>query len=141
MKAKVTVAQKRSDAPATPPAVKPDTEEAAEERDSGLADDRQVDISKLAPSLQRLLATGGDMTDYTAGAVHVKGGLITVKIWLTRPPNEKLLEELNKLGAKIQSTHARKKLIIATVQVTRLEALAQLTAVRLIEPAPAKRES
>jgi Ca-activated chloride channel homolog len=92
--------------------------------------------AKLAPELQgladclRLKGKGGKDLDGRLGVVE---GEITVQVWVTKVTDE-LLEKLKEAGLEISFKAATGKMVIGSIAVEKLEDLAKLSEVRLIEP-------
>lgn len=77
--------------------------------------------AKLAPALQK------------SPLPNVRNGRIDVQIWLNALPADGLVK-LKALGFDLSATLTPKKLLLGTLPVTRLDALAALSFVRRIEP-------
>ena len=91
--------------------------------------------NKLAPELRELLGLKDRPKDYTKGKVTVKDGKITVQVWLTRATDE-VVKKLKEAGLEVLFTATTGKMVLGTMDVDRLSKLAEITEVRLIEPAP-----
>ena len=90
---------------------------------------------KLAPELKALVEKKGKIGDFSDGKVTVKDGKVTVKVWLTRVSDD-LIELLKKEGLEVSYKATSAKMVIGTIEVEKLEALAKLESVRRIEPLP-----
>jgi hypothetical protein len=91
---------------------------------------------KLAPALQGLakkVATEGSNGNLTIGNVKVRGGRVEVRIQLTSLSDE-VLAKLKELGFKELGRAKSVKLLIGTINVQQLEALAKVGEVRRVDP-------
>ena len=92
---------------------------------------------KLAPALQNLAATlakegkNGDLDK--PGVPKVEKGRVEVQIWLNSLPPDGLAK-LKALGFELSATLTPNKLLLGTVAVDKLDALAELGFVRRVEP-------
>ena len=104
---------------------------------SGLSLLKQLLKIKLAPELQGLAekvakeGTGGNLT---VGKLKVTAGRVAVRIQLTALGDE-VLGRIKQLGFKELGRTKSVKLVIGTIDVKQLEALARLAEVRRVEPA------
>jgi hypothetical protein len=89
--------------------------------------------SRLSPELVELLAMKEKPKAYSKGKVNVKNGEVAVQVWLDRSGDE-LLKLLEEKGLKITFKAATGKMVIGVIAVERLEDLAKIPDVRLIEP-------
>jgi hypothetical protein len=93
---------------------------------------------KLAPELRGLaakVAKEGKDGNLTIGKIQVKDGRIEVRVQLTALSDE-ALAKLKALGFQELAQAKSVKLVIGTIDVKQLEALAKLDVVRRIEPSP-----
>ena len=91
---------------------------------------------KLAPELQGLaekVAKEGKNGNLTVGKLKVTAGRVEVRVQLTALSDE-VLAKLKRLGFKELARAKSVKLVIGTVDVKQLEALARLAEVRRVEP-------
>jgi Ca-activated chloride channel family protein len=91
---------------------------------------------KLAPELQGLaqkVAQQGRDGNLTIGKIQVKAGRVEIRLQLTALSDE-LLAKLKKLGFKELARAKSVNLLIGTIDVKQLEALAKLAEVRRIDP-------
>lgn len=93
--------------------------------------------AKLAASLQNLEALvkseGANGTLRKKGVPEVDNNRVVVQIWLNAMPAD-ALQQLEKLGFKLDATLIKDKLILGSIDVGKLDALTELTFVRRIEP-------
>ncbi|GAH32805.1 unnamed protein product, partial [marine sediment metagenome] len=93
---------------------------------------------RLAEELHGLaekVASEGQDGNLTVGDIEVKGGLVEVAIWLT-DDSEENLAKLKELGFQVMGQAKSVKMLIGKLPVDKLEEVAQLDFVRLVEPAP-----
>jgi Ca-activated chloride channel family protein len=88
--------------------------------------------SKLAPGLQAL-ALGVRTKVAANGAVEVRNGRVEVQLWLSQLPKDGLAK-LKALGFDLAAELTPGKLLLGTVLVEKLQALAALDWVRRVEP-------
>ncbi len=94
--------------------------------------------NRLAAELHGLaekVAAEGQDGSLTVGNIEVKGGLVEVSIWLT-DDSEENLAKLKELGFQVMGQAKSVKMLIGKLPVDKLEEVAQLDFVRLVEPAP-----
>jgi len=92
---------------------------------------------KLAPELRGLaekVAKQGTNGNLTIGKLKVTAGRVEIRLQLASL-DDALLEKLKELGFKELARAKSVKLLIGTIDVEKLEALAKLAAVRHIDPA------
>jgi hypothetical protein len=107
------------------------TEAAGEKRDEA-----QAVINKLAPELQGLaekVAKEGTDGNLTVGKLQVKAGRIEIQVQLADLSAE-VLAKLEELGFKQLAQAKSVKLVIGTIDVKQLEALAKLAEVLRVTP-------
>jgi Ca-activated chloride channel family protein len=126
----------RSAAPALrlPPA--PMEAAAESEADGRRADREPSPEDKLAPELRGLaekLANEGTDGNLTVGKIQIRDGQIEVRVRLTDLSDE-VLSKLTELGFKELAQAKSVNLVIGTIDVEKLEALAKLDAVRRVDP-------
>ena len=107
-----------------------DSRQPAREREKAETD---LPSSRLSPELVELLAMKEKPKAYSKGKVNVKNGEVAVQVWLDRSGDE-LLKLLEEKGLKITFKAATGKMVIGVISVERLEDLAKIPDVRLIEP-------
>jgi Ca-activated chloride channel family protein len=107
-----------------------DSRQPAREREKAETD---RPASKFAPELVELLGMKEKPKAYSKGKVNVKNGEVAVQVWLDRSGDE-LLKLLEEKGLKITFKAATGKMVIGVISVERLEDLAKIPDVRLIEP-------
>jgi len=93
---------------------------------------------RLAAELHGLaekIASEGQDGNLIVGDIEVKGGLVEVAIWLT-DDSEENLARLKELGFQVMGQAKSVKMLIGKLPVDKLEEVAQLDFVRLVEPAP-----
>jgi Ca-activated chloride channel homolog len=96
--------------------------------------EKEADIaSKLSPQLLELTKMKDKPKAYSKGKVNVKNGKVAVKVWLNRA-NEETIKLLEEKGLKITFKASTGKMVIGEISVERLEELAKVQAVRLVEP-------
>jgi hypothetical protein len=91
---------------------------------------------KLASELQGLaekVAKEGTDGNLTVGKIQVKAGRLEIRVQLTAASDE-VLTKLKKLGFKELARAKSVNLLIGTIDVKQLEALAKLPEVRRIDP-------
>ncbi|MHC4178865.1 MAG: hypothetical protein ACYSWU_15240, partial [Planctomycetota bacterium] len=91
---------------------------------------------KLAAELQGLaekVAKEGTNGNLTIGKIKVKAGRVEIRVQVTALSDE-VLAKLKKLGFKELARAKSVKLLIGTINVKQLEALAKLPEVRRIDP-------
>lgn len=91
---------------------------------------------KLAPQLHGLaekVAKEGTDGNVTVGKIRVKAGRVEIRVQLA-DLSDQLLAKLNKLGFKELARAKSVKLVIGTIDVKQLKALAKLREVRRIDP-------
>jgi len=92
--------------------------------------------TKLAPELRGLakkVAKDGTDGNLTVGKIEVRRGRVEVRVLLADLSDE-VLAKLEKLGFKELAQAKAVKMLIGTIPVDKLEALAKLDAVRRVEP-------
>ncbi len=95
-------------------------------------------LAKLTPELRRLVekvAGEGKIENLTEGKVRVKDGRLEISVQLASL-DDAVLKKLETLGFKELARTRTVKLLIGTIGVEKLEALAQLDEVLRIEPVP-----
>jgi Ca-activated chloride channel family protein len=123
-------------APAPAPAAKPASPNGGPGGDGAKAESQDDGVSKLAAELQGLaekVAKEGSNGNLTVGKVKVTKGRVEVRVQLTSLADESLAK-LKQLGLKILAEAKSAKLVIATVEVSKLEELAKLDVVVRVEP-------
>jgi len=93
---------------------------------------------RLAAELHGLaekIASEGQDGNLIVGDIEVKGGLVEVSIWLI-DDSEENLAKLKELGFRVMGQAKSVKMLIGKLPVDKLEEVAQLDFVRLVEPAP-----
>ena len=91
---------------------------------------------RLAPELHGLaekVAKEGTNGNLTVGKIRVDNGRVEIRVQLTALSDE-ALAKLKKLGFKELARAKSVKLLIGTIDVKQLEALAKLPGVRRIDP-------
>ncbi|MBI5572706.1 MAG: VWA domain-containing protein [Desulfomonile tiedjei] len=91
---------------------------------------------KLSPDLAALVALKEKPKDYAAGKVIVKDGKTTVQVWVAKTTDE-VLKKLKAAGLEVSFTASTGKMVIGLIAVDKLEELAKIPDVRLIEPVAA----
>ncbi len=110
------------------------TEAEADDRMAGEA--QRSPETKLAPELRGLakkVAKDGTDGNLTVGKIEVRRGRVEVRVLLA-DLSDKVLAKLEKLGFKELAQAKAVKMLIGTIPVDKLEALAKLDAVRRVEP-------
>jgi hypothetical protein len=74
--------------------------------------------------------------DFKHGSVSVEQGRVLVQVWL-ESMSEVNLKNLEKMGFKISFKATGGKMVIGSIEVEKLEELAKLPEVKLIEPVKA----
>jgi Ca-activated chloride channel homolog len=103
---------------------------------AGSAGEGLLPDAKLVPELRGLaekLAKEGKNGNLTVGKIQVKDGRVEVRVELTALSDE-VLAKLKALGFTELAQAKSVKLVIGTIDVKQLEALAKLDVVRRIEP-------
>jgi len=90
-------------------------------------------VSKLSPELLELTKMKDKPKTYSKGKVNVKEGKVAVKVWVNRA-NEETLKLLEDKGLKITFKASTGKMVIGEISVERLEDLAKVPDVSLVEP-------
>jgi Ca-activated chloride channel family protein len=111
-------------------------EKESKEEESREDESKKLSSSKLAAELQGLaekVAKEGKDGSLRVGKIEVKNGRVEVRIQLTSLSDESL-EKLKQLGVKILAEAKSAKLVIATVDLSKLEELAKLDEVVRVEP-------
>ncbi len=115
-------------------------EEKAE--DANMVDElRQTSASKLAPELRRLAKLSKDKgkeADFSKANVAVEKGKVSVKVWIGKI-NDELVKKLEKAGLEIIFKASTGKMVIGKIDVEKLEDLAKVQEIRLIEPLEVKK--
>jgi len=91
---------------------------------------------KLAPELHGLaekVAKQGTAGNLTVGKIRVKAGRVEIRVQLTSLDDD-VIKKLKKLGFKKLAEAKSVKLLIGTINVKQLEALAKLPEVRRVTP-------
>jgi Ca-activated chloride channel homolog len=114
------------------PAEKDPRAEVSEKEDRRVASLEQ----KLSPDLAALVALKERPKDYAAGKVTVKDGKTTVQVWVAKTTDE-VLEKLKAAGLEVSFTASTGKMVIGLIAVDKLEELAKISEVSLIEPVTA----
>ena len=92
--------------------------------------------AKLAPEIRGLaekVAKDGTDGNLTLGKIEVRQGRVEVCVLLANLSDE-VLAKLEKLGFKELARAKAVKMLIGTIHVDKLEALAELDAVRRVDP-------
>jgi hypothetical protein len=94
--------------------------------------------SRMAPELSELvkLMKGKGTKDFKHGALSVEQGRVLVQVWL-ESTSEASLKKLETMGFKISFKATGGKMVIGSIEVEKLEELAKLPEVKLIEPVKA----
>ena len=91
---------------------------------------------KLAPELHGLaekVAKEGTNGNLTVGKIQVKAGRVEVRVQLAALSDE-VLKKLKELGFKELALSNSFKIVMCTIDMKQLEALARLAEVRRVEP-------
>ena len=109
---------------------------AAEPADAAAKMPAKDAVSKLAVELQGLaakVAQDGKDGNLTVGRIEVKNGRVEVRVQLANLSDE-TLAQLKEIGLKILAQAKTAKLVIGSIDVTKLEELAKLDVVVRVEP-------
>jgi len=116
---------------------RPAAEAAPKEEDTSPFADREASPeAKLAPELRGLaekVAKDGTDGNLSVGEIEVKKGRVEVRVLLAQLSDD-VLAKLEALGFKELARAKAVNMLIGTIPVDRLEALAKLDAVRRVEP-------
>jgi hypothetical protein len=91
--------------------------------------------SKLAPELQGLaekVAQAGGKADLKIGTVRIQGGRVEIVVRMSGV-DDKIVAKLTALGFKERGRNATANLIVGSIAVEKLEALAQLAGVEKVD--------
>jgi Ca-activated chloride channel family protein len=109
----------------------------APDGDEGIQPKRMLEanlvIPKLSPELAALLEIKERPQTYAKGKVSVKNGEVAVQVWVDKS-GDATLKLLEDKGLKITFKASTGKMVIGVISVGKLEDLATIEAVRLIEP-------
>jgi hypothetical protein len=94
----------------------------------------QIKLAKELQGLAEKVAKEGKDGALTVGKIKVVAGKVEVRVQVTSLSDE-VIKKLTKLGFTELARAKSVKLLIGTIDVTKLEALAKLAEVRRIEPA------
>jgi hypothetical protein len=90
---------------------------------------------KLTAELQALIKMDRKKGDFRFKKIVVRDGKVTVQVWISKM-TETIIDQLKRAGLKISFKASTGKMVIGSIPIEKLEDLARLDCVLLVQPVP-----